>query len=123
MIAIQLLLSFGLLAACAYAFVSRALLKSLSLLIYAASLVGLWFVWSPDHANSAAHALGVGRGADLLLYCWVVVSAVVLLNLHLKLRASDRRMTELAREMALQAPLKPREVQREPRDAQRIAAE
>jgi hypothetical protein len=118
MIATQLLLSLGLLAATAYAYVHRDLLKSLAAVIYAATLIGLWFVWSPEDANHVAHSLGVGRGADLLLYCWVVVSAVVLLNLHLKLRATLRLTTELARQVALLAPLEPRE-----RPAQRVAAE
>jgi hypothetical protein len=118
MIAMQLLLSLGLLAASAYAYTHRDLLKVLARLMYGATVIGLWFVWSPDEANQVAHALGIGRGADLLLYCWVLVSTVVLLNLHLKLRGTLRLTTELARQVALLAPLEPRE-----RAAQRLAAE
>jgi small membrane protein len=62
---------------------------------------GLYFVWFPDHATALAELVGIGRGVDLILYIWVVISLLVMLNLHLKLRAQMELITELAREIAI----------------------
>ena len=66
-----------------------------------AALTGLYFVWFPTHASRLAALVGIGRGVDLILYVWVVISLVVLLNLHLKLRAQMELITLLARRLAL----------------------
>jgi hypothetical protein len=62
---------------------------------------GLYLVWFPSHANVVADLVGVGRGADLILYLWVLISLLILFNLHLKLRFQMELITELAREVAL----------------------
>ena len=67
----------------------------------AAAVLGLYFVWFPSHANALAEIAGVGRGADLILYLWVLISLLILFNLHLKLRSQMELITELARETAL----------------------
>lgn len=66
-----------------------------------ASAVGIYFAWVPDDLSRIAHALGVGRGADLLLYIWVVVSFLALVALMLRLRLLNEQLTELARKLAL----------------------
>jgi hypothetical protein len=66
-----------------------------------AVLSGLYFVWFPTHATVLAELVGVGRGADLILYMWVLISLLILFNLHLKLRSQMELITELAREVAL----------------------
>jgi len=65
--------------------------------------------WLPERANDLAALLGVGRGADLILYCWILTSLIVVLNLHLLIRANLQLTTELARQFALSHPLKPPE--------------
>lgn len=62
---------------------------------------GLYFVWFPAHASALAELAGIGRGVDLIIYTWVVISLLMLLNLHLKLRAQMELITALVREMAL----------------------
>jgi len=62
---------------------------------------GLYFVWMPDHSTRLAELVGIGRGVDLILYIWVCISLVVLLNLHLKLRTQMELVTMLARKLAL----------------------
>jgi small membrane protein len=62
---------------------------------------GLYFVWLPAHATALAELAGVGRGVDLIIYVWVVISLLVALNIHLKLRAQMELITTLAREVAL----------------------
>ncbi|MTW15948.1 DUF2304 family protein [Rhodoplanes serenus] len=65
------------------------------------AMCGLYLVWFPSHATGLAHLAGVGRGADLVVYTWVVISLLMLLNLHLKLRAQMEEITRLARAVAL----------------------
>jgi hypothetical protein len=65
------------------------------------SLMGFYFVWLPSHATRVAEFVGIGRGADLVLYVWACISLVVLLNLHLKLRTQHELLTQLARSIAL----------------------
>jgi hypothetical protein len=66
-----------------------------------AAAAGLYFVWSPSHATVLAEFVGVGRGVDLILYLWVLISLLILFNLHLKLRSQMELITNLAREVAL----------------------
>ena len=77
---------------------------------------GLYFVWMPEHSTQLAEAVGIGRGVDLILYIWVCLSLIVLLNLHLKLRTQMESITTLARKIAL-ADARPARVQAEQRDA------
>ncbi len=62
---------------------------------------GLYFVWFPAHASALAEVAGIGRGVDLIIYTWVAISLLVVLNLHLKLRAQMELITVLAREIAI----------------------
>jgi hypothetical protein len=66
-----------------------------------AAAAGLYFVWFPSHANMLAELIGIGRGADLIMYLWVLISLLILFNLHLKLRFQMELITELARKIAL----------------------
>ena len=63
--------------------------------------MGIYFVWLPSHATWLAREAGIGRGVDLVLYIWVVISLLVILNLHLKLRAQMELITILARQIAI----------------------
>jgi hypothetical protein len=54
-----------------------------------------------------AELAGIGRGVDLIIYTWVVISLLVVLNLHLKLRAQMELITALAREIAIANARKP----------------
>jgi hypothetical protein len=62
---------------------------------------GLYFVWLPTHANWLAGFAGIGRGADLILYVWLVISLILFLDLHLKLRSQTEIITKLAREITI----------------------
>jgi hypothetical protein len=75
----------------------------------AVSLAGLFFVWVPSESTRVAEFVGIGRGADLILYLWVCISLIVLLNLHLKLRTQQEMITRLARAIALANVVTPNE--------------
>ena len=64
-------------------------------------------MWLPDHANDVAHLIGVARGADLVLYCWIIISLIVALNLHIVTRSNHQLITELTRHIALSDPRLP----------------
>jgi hypothetical protein len=66
-----------------------------------AAIAGLYFTWMPEHATFLAHWTGIGRGVDLVIYLWVCITLIVLLNLHLKLRTQMELITVLARTIAL----------------------
>lgn len=65
------------------------------------ALGGEYLVLLPEHAIAIANFFGIGRGADLISYLWMLLSLVVVLNLHLRLRTSDARLVALTRALAL----------------------
>jgi hypothetical protein len=101
MIVAQLMLTTLLALVLLYAAVEYRRVPGVALLTILAALSGLYFVWFPDNAMWLAEIAGVGRGVDLILYNWVVINLIILLNLHLKLRAQMELITKLAREVAI----------------------
>ena len=63
--------------------------------------MGVVFVINPDLTNRIARSVGVGRGADLLLYLFCLASITVFLKLYKKNRVMDEKLTEVARQVAL----------------------
>lgn len=63
--------------------------------------LNVWAVLRPDDVTAVAQRLGVGRGADLLLYLLVVAFIFVVLNFYLRFRDMSERFTDLARAVAL----------------------
>jgi small membrane protein len=55
----------------------------------------------PDDVTWVANRLGVGRGADLVLYLLVGAFVLAMLNTFLRFREMDRRFTELTRTLAI----------------------
>ena len=62
---------------------------------------GSFFVWVPDATTAIAEALGVGRGADLILYLWVVLTLALILVLYLKVIRMGRKITLITRALAV----------------------
>jgi hypothetical protein len=59
------------------------------------------FVLFPDSTTRIAHTLGVGRGADLLLYLALFAGIHAFLLLYLRTRHLERKVTELIRAVAI----------------------
>jgi hypothetical protein len=97
----QLLLTTFLVLALVYAWSAHRTVPIIGLLASGAALAGLYFVWVPEHATALAAFAGIGRGSDLIVYTWVVISLLVMLNLHLKLRLQLDMITRLARAVAI----------------------
>lgn len=60
-----------------------------------------WAIVRPDDVTWVANRLGVGRGADLVLYLLVAAFVLAMLNTYLRFREMDRRYTELTRTLAI----------------------
>jgi small membrane protein len=97
----QIVLSLLLGVVLLYAWAQHRRSPIVTVLSCAVSLIGFYFVWLPSHATRVAELVGIGRGADLVLYVWACISLVILLNLHLKLRTQHELLTQLARSIAL----------------------
>jgi hypothetical protein len=116
----QLVLSLLLGIVLLYAWVQYRRSPIVTVLSCAVSLIGFYFVWIPSHATRVAELVGIGRGADLVLYVWACISLVVLLNLHLKLRTQHELLTQLARSIALANATLPEDLR--PSDPSRISS-
>ena len=58
-------------------------------------------IW-PHSTAVIAHALGIGRGADLVLYSSVLVMCVAFFYVYTRFRRLDRQLTLLVRKLAIQ---------------------
>lgn len=76
----------------------RAWKKIALLLLSVAMIIAVIF---PDITNKAAHLVGVGRGADLLLYATVVSFILYALNSYLQKQDERDALYRLARKIAL----------------------
>ncbi len=74
-------------------------LVSMAALVF--GLLGIFCVAMPDITTTVANWFGVGRGTDLLLYCFIITSVLVVLNLHLRVLRLQEMLTDMAREFAL----------------------
>jgi hypothetical protein len=81
-------------------------------------LFGVIAVLYPGVMTWLANRVGVGRGTDLLLYILVVVFGFFALNTYLRFKDTERRLTRLARAMAIRDAIPP-----EAGDAARIEVE
>lgn len=90
-----------------YGWRQRSLSPIVGFLTPLSCAVGVALVIRPDWSSEAARMLGVGRGADLILYVWTAISILVLANIHFRLRAQHAMITLLARELALQGARRP----------------
>jgi small membrane protein len=105
----QIILSILLAGILLYAWTEYRRSPVVALLTLFVAAAGLYFVWVPDHSTQLAELVGIGRGVDLILYTWVCISLIVLLNLHLKLRTQMELITALARKVALADASRPSE--------------
>jgi hypothetical protein len=103
----QLILSILLAGILIYAWSEYARSPAIAVLALFVATAGLYFVWMPEHSTALAELVGIGRGVDLILYVWVCLSLIVVLNLHLKLRTQMELITALARKLALADPQAP----------------
>jgi hypothetical protein len=71
------------------------------------SAVGVVLILRPDWANEGANLLGVGRGADLLIYLGLMIFGFLWLQSFVRVRALEQQLTRLARAIAIAQAVPP----------------
>lgn len=69
-------------------------------------VVSVLAVIMPDRLSGIARMVGVGRGADLLLYLLILAFVFVVQNSYLKFKDLEKKITELARQVSLNEAMK-----------------
>jgi small membrane protein len=77
---------------------SRLLSRLVTMLFVTLAVV---FIVNPEAANRLAHLVGVGRGADLVMYAFLPASISMFLHLYRRSRQHDDRLTRLVRHIAI----------------------
>ena len=75
------------------------LLRFLRFMVFAAAAVA---IWNPELTNRTARALGIGRGADLLIYVVAIAVIVGFFFFYQTTRRLEREITGLVRDIALE---------------------
>lgn len=75
--------------------------------VAAAGWSALWLaaaaaVVAPNATRTVARMLGIGRGADLVFYCGILVMFIGFFVMYLKLRRLQEELTVLVRHMAIE---------------------
>ncbi len=65
------------------------------------SLLATALVLLPETANNIANFVGVGRGADLLLYLLTLAFVFTWLSVYMKSKQDEKQLVQLARKVAL----------------------
>jgi len=66
---------------------------------------GLVFVLHPELATRVANLVGIGRGADLVLYCFVIFGLFQFASIASGIKQLERQTTALVRALALDRPV------------------
>lgn len=64
-------------------------------------IVGMVVTWYPNTASFIANVVGIGRGADLVVYLGIVLLFVLVFQLHVSHVRLERELTKIVREEAL----------------------
>jgi small membrane protein len=77
---------------------TRAWKKILGVLLAVLAVIVVVF---PDFSNDVAHSVGIGRGADLLLYLLTLAFGFGALSVYVKDKKEEQQIVLLARKVAL----------------------
>ena len=103
----QVVLISNLLLVIIYALTQLSRSRYLSIGAILSALSGITLVVYPEISNVLAKGVGIGRGVDLIFYIFMVVTYIMLFNLHVRAREHTETVTELARGVALLAVRSP----------------
>lgn len=71
------------------------------LIIICFTAIATLVILFPEFSNDVANAVGVGRGADLILYLLVTFFIFFILNYYLRSNDEQKRIVKLARKLAI----------------------
>ncbi|NVB77397.1 MAG: DUF2304 domain-containing protein [Kofleriaceae bacterium] len=98
---IRILLLLGLGATGWFVFLRRNRLPIHIMTVFLLIAAGAVAVVFPELTQDAAHLVGVGRGADLILYLAIVSVMFVLMHYYTKFVELQRQLTDVTRELAI----------------------
>ncbi|MBP8067603.1 MAG: DUF2304 domain-containing protein [Pedobacter sp.] len=78
----------------------RHMMAKLTMIVI--SLLGILFILFPSLSNKLAQYVGVGRGADLIIYLFMVFSFLYGIFIYAKLRKIQQDQTEIVKNIAIQ---------------------
>lgn len=70
-------------------------------------IVALPLVLFPDASNVLAHAVGIGRGADLVFYLFIIFSLFHFATSASRIRQLERQLTKMVQDRALSGATPP----------------
>lgn len=97
----QILASIMLVASFFYIWFQQSKVRLVRIAFAIITIIAFYFVWQPELTNEIAEMLGIGRGADLIMYTWLILSVLLIVNLHLKMVLMKSRTNVLVRKIAL----------------------
>jgi small membrane protein len=98
---IRILLIAGLAAIGFFVFLRRNRLPLHIMTVFILLAAGAAAVIVPELPDAVAHFVGVGRGADLVMYLAIVSVMFVLLHYYSKFVEMQAKLTELTRQIAI----------------------
>ncbi len=84
-----------------YVFRFRTVLTD-RIVLLSLACVGIILVIDPEISNWMAHRIGIGRGADLIMYIFLVFCLFRFVGIASQSNAVERQMTKIIRAIALQ---------------------
>ncbi len=96
-----LVLTLPMLAIIAYALLELKRSRLVGFAIAVLTLAALSFIWVPGIAARVAEVLQLGGGTDVIIYSWIGLLTLILLNIHLRIRQQMQILAALARQIAL----------------------
>lgn len=64
-------------------------------------IIGMIFVFLPQLTTEFARILGIGRGADAVVYASIAVLFYMVFRIYIKIEDTQKQITEVARKIAL----------------------
>jgi hypothetical protein len=98
---IRILLLAGLAATGWLVFLRRNKMPFHIVTVFGLLVAGAVAVVAPEAADDVAHFVGVGRGADFVIYVSIVAILFVLVHYYTKFVELQRNVTTLTRELAI----------------------
>ena len=71
------------------------------IIIFMFLLAGMVFVSFPSLTNRLANALGVGRGADMIFYLFMIIFIFIILKLYARIRRLEQKINAIIRDEAM----------------------
>ena len=98
---VQLLLTVCFFALAFFCWLRMGRVKFFAFILTFICLIGVYFIWFPSHLTYVANWIGVGRGADLLLYIFLTFVLFEFLVIRIREKEKMELFTKLVRRIAI----------------------